>query len=150
MIAANRVTAYEEVRAMRKIIGAALFVSGITYLVGTATAAELTGAEVKQLLSGKTVYLELTATSSGGAGQGVIYFAADGTALYRTAKGLMWHGMWAVKDNTACTDWKEFPNNPCSKYDKQGDAIMQLNAVTNQPRAKVIKTVDGNAEKLVP
>jgi hypothetical protein len=129
---------------VRRIAGAAIAAVSFAYLIGTASAAEMTGPEIKQLLSGKTVYLELTATSSGGAGQGVIYYAADGTALYKTAKGALWHGTWA------CTDWKEFPNNPCSKYDKQGDAVMQINAVTGQPRAKVLKTADGNAEKLAP
>lgn len=135
---------------MRWFTGSAIIAAALTCLAGIATAADLTGAEIKQLLSGKTVYLELTATSSGGAGQGVIYYAADGSALYRTAKGTMWHGTWAVKDNTACTDWKEFPNNPCSRYDKQGDVIMQINATTGQPRGKVLKTAEGNAEKLAP
>ena len=136
---------------MRKIAGAAIAaVVCFACLIGTARAAEMTGAEIKQFLSGKSVYLELTATSSGGAGQGVIYYAADGTALYKTAKGALWHGTWSIKDNTACTDWKEFPNNPCSKYDKQGDTVMQINAVTGQPRGKILKTADGNAEKLAP
>ena len=135
---------------MRRIAGAAIAAACFVYLIGAARAAEMTGPEIKQFLSGKTVYLELTATSSGGAGQGVIYYAADGTALYKTAKGALWHGTWAIKDNTACTDWKEFPNNPCSRYDKQGDAIMQINAVTGQPRGKILKTADGNAEKLAP
>ena len=135
---------------MRRIAGAAIAAVSFAYLIGTASAAEMTGEEIKQFLSGKTVYLELTATSSGGAGQGVIYYAADGTALYKTAKGALWHGTWAIKDNTACTDWKEFPNNPCSKYDKQGDAVMQINAVTGQPRGKILKTADGNSEKLAP
>jgi hypothetical protein len=135
---------------MRRIAGAAIAAMSFVYLIGTARAAEMTGPEIKQFLSGKTVYLELTATSSGGAGQGVIYYAADGTAFYKTAKGALWHGTWAIKDNTACTDWKEFPNNPCSKYDKQGDAVVQINAVTGQPRGKILKTADGNAEKLAP
>ena len=135
---------------MRRIAGAAIAAVCFACLIGNAIAAEMTGPEIKQFLSGKTVYLELTATSSGGAGQGVIYYAADGTALYKTAKGALWHGTWAIKDNTACTDWKEFPNNPCSKYDKQGDAVMQINAVTGQPRGKILRTADGNAEKLAP
>ena len=135
---------------MRRIAGAAIAAVCFVFLIGTARAAEMTGPEIKQFLSGKTVYLELTATSSGGSGQGVIYYAADGTALYKTAKGALWHGTWAIKDNTACTDWKEFPNNPCAKYDKQGDAVMTTNAVTGQPRGKILKTADGNAEKLAP
>jgi hypothetical protein len=84
-----------------------------------ATGAEMTGDQIKELVSGKSVYLELTATSSGGAGQGVIYYATDGTALYKTAKGVIWHGTWTITGNTGCTDWKERPNNPCSKYDSR-------------------------------
>jgi hypothetical protein len=59
------------------------------------------------------VYLECGATSTGGQGQGVIYYGADGTAIYKSAGRGMLHGTWAVKGNTACTDWKEVPNNPC-------------------------------------
>src|SRR5215211_2759290 len=35
-------------------------------------------------LAGKTAYLETTAASAGTPGQGVIYWAEDGTALYKT------------------------------------------------------------------
>ena len=49
-------------------------------LVGTAIAADMTGAEIKELVSGKTVYLDLGAGATAGAGKGAIYYAADGTA----------------------------------------------------------------------
>jgi hypothetical protein len=62
----------------------------------------------------------------------------------------MLHGKWAVKSNTACTDWKELPNNPCSRYDMQGDTITPINVETKQPPCKITKTAPGNAEKLVP
>jgi len=110
----------------------------------------MTGDEIKATISGKTVYLECGATSTGGQGQGVIYYAADGTALYKSAGRGMLHGTWAVKGNTACTDWKEVPNNPCSRYDKQGDTITLVNVATNQPRCKISKTAAGNAENLAP
>jgi len=74
----------------------------------------------------------------------------DGTALYKSAGRGMLHGKWAVKGNTACTDWKEVPNNPCSRYDKQGETITLINVATNQPRCKITKTAPGNAEKLAP
>src|SRR5262245_53732618 len=93
-------------------------------LVGTALAADLTGAEIKTLLSGKTAYLETTAASaSGKAGQAAIYWAEDGTALFKTAAGTIMHGKWEIKGNTNCTDWKERPGTACTRYDKQGDAI---------------------------
>jgi hypothetical protein len=83
-------------------------------------------------------------------GQGVIYFDANGTALNRTPKGVMWHGTWTIKENTVCVDWKESPNNPCTKYDKTGDTITSINVATGLVRSKVTKTADGNAEKLAP
>jgi hypothetical protein len=135
---------------MRATMRAALAGAGLVAVVGTAIAADMTGDEIKATLSGKTVYLECGATSTGGQGQGVIYYADDGTALYKSAGRGMLHGTWAVKGNTACTDWKEVPNNPCSRYDKQGDTITQFNVATNQPRCKIVKTAPGNAEKLAP
>jgi hypothetical protein len=119
-------------------------------LVGPAAAAEMSAAEIKELISGKSVYLELATTAASGVGQGVIYYNADGTALFRTAKGPIWHGTWSIKDNTVCIDWKELPNNPCTKYDKQGEVITIINVATGQARGKVMKTAPGNAENLVP
>jgi len=120
-------------------------------LIGPAMAAEMTGAEIKDFYSGKTVYAETTAASaSGTSGQGVLYFAPDGTVLYKTPKGAIWHGTWTIKGNTLCNDWKEAPKTPCRKYDKQGDAVTVLNPETGQTVAKIVKTVPGNAENLKP
>jgi hypothetical protein len=125
--------------------------AGVVGLVESALAADMTGAEIKAFLSGKTVYVETTAASATGkAGQGVVYWAEDGTALYKTPTGVMWHGKWEIKGNTACTDWKEKPNNPCLRYDKTGDTVTAINAVSGQIRGKVVKTTVGNAEKLTP
>jgi hypothetical protein len=135
---------------MPMTVRAALAAAGLVGIVGTALAADLTGEEIKATISGKTVYLECGATSTGGQGQGIIYYAADGSALYKSAGRGMLHGTWSVKGNTACTDWKESPNNPCSRYDKQGDTITLINAATNQPRCKISKTAPGNAENLAP
>lgn len=133
---------------IRRIVLATI-ASGLT--LGSAMAADLTGAEIKDLITGKSVYLETTAASvTGSPGHGVIYYAADGTALYKTPKGMMWHGTWVIKDNSACVDWKEQPNNGCVKYDKQADTINIVTATTNQVRAKVVKIASGNAENLAP
>ena len=56
---------------MRAIKRAVIFAIGSILLIGSAAAAELTGAEVKELISGKSLYLQNTATSTAGAGQGV-------------------------------------------------------------------------------
>ena len=82
-----------------RIVARAIFVAtGVVGLIGSARAADMTGAEIKAFLSGKTMYLETTAASSTGkAGQGVIYWADDGTALYKTPMGTMWHGKWEIK-----------------------------------------------------
>ena len=127
---------------------ASLALIGSACLIGSATAADMTGTQIKELISGKSVYLENTATSTGGAGQGVIYYAADGSALFKTAKGPIQHGTWTIKENTVCIDWKESPNNPCSRYDKQGETITVINVATSQSRGKIMKTVAGNAEKI--
>src|SRR5262249_3617849 len=120
-------------------------------LIGSARAAEMTGAELKDFLSGKTLYNETTAASaSGTAGQGVLYFDPDGTVLYRTPKGAIWHGTWTVKGNTGCNVWKEAANTPCRKYDKQGDTVTVLNSENGQLVSKIIKTAPGNAENLKP
>ena len=135
---------------MRTNVRAALAAAALVAVVGTAIAADMTGDEIKATISGNTVYLECGATSTGGQGQGIIYYAADATALYKSAGRGMLHGTWAVKGNTLCTDWKEAPNNPCSRYDKQGDTITLVNVATNQPRCKISKTAPGNPEKLAP
>jgi hypothetical protein len=130
---------------------AALAAAALVAVVGTAIAADMTGAEIKAYLSGKTVYLEATAASAGGqAGQGVIYWAEDGTALYKTPTGAILHGKWEIKGNTNCTEWKERPNTACVRYDKTGDAVTAIDAASGQIRAKVVKTAPGNAEKLAP
>ncbi len=125
--------------------------AGIVSLTGSALAADLTGAEIKTFLSGNTVYLETTAASSSGqAGQGVIYWAVDGTALFRTPSGAVMHGKWEIKGNTNCTDWKERPGSGCVLYDKMGDTVTVIDAASGKVRAKIVKTAAGNAEKLAP
>jgi hypothetical protein len=125
--------------------------TGVIGFVGSAFAADLTGPEIKTLLSGNTVYLETTAASSSGqAGNAAIYWAADGTALFKTASGSIMHGTWVIKDNTNCTDWKERPGAGCVRYDKTGDTITAIDAASGKVRAKIVKTAPGNAEKLAP
>ena len=117
----------------------------------SAQAADMTGAEIKSFLAGKTAYLETTAASAGGqAGQVVIYWADDGTALYKTPAGVVMHGKWEVKGNTNCTEWKERPNTGCVRYDKTGDVVTVVDVNTGQVRAKIVKTAPGNVEKLGP
>jgi hypothetical protein len=120
-------------------------------MLGSAMAADLTGAELKDLLSGKSIYAQTTAASATGTvGQGVLYYGADGHALYKTPTGAIWHGGWIIKDNAICSHWKERPSNPCSKYYKQGDTISILNATNGEVRARVLKIVAGNAENIAP
>ena len=120
-------------------------------LIGTALAADLTGAEIKTLISGNSVYIETSAASvTGKAGQGIIYYPGDGTALYKTPTGAMWHGKTEIKGNTVCNDWQERPGAGCTRYDKTGDTISIIDAATGQTRAKIVKTAPGNPEKLAP
>jgi hypothetical protein len=132
-------------------VRAIIITVGVFSLINSAHAADLTGAEIKTLLSGKTAYFETTAVSSSRhAGQAVIYFAPDGTALFKTPTGAMWHGTWEVKGNTNCTNWKERPGTGCIRYDKTGDAVTVIDATSGKIRAKIVQTAQGNAEKLKP
>jgi hypothetical protein len=135
-----------------RIVARALIVSaGVVGALGSAVAADMTGAEIKTFVSGKTGYLETTADSSTGkAGEGVIYWAADGTALYKTPMGVMWHGKWEIKGNTLCPNWKEKPNSQCARFDKANDVVMIVDSQSGKTRAKVVKTTVGNSEKLAP
>ena len=136
---------------MRIPAGTIVITASVAGLIGSALAADMTGAEIKAFLSGKTFYLETTAASaSGKAGQGVIYWGEDGTALYKTPAGSMMHGKWEIKGNTNCTDWKERPGTGCVRYDKAGDAVTVIDAASGQTRAKILKTAPGNAERLTP
>jgi hypothetical protein len=79
---------------MRIVARAIIVTAGVVGLIGSALAADMTAAEIKAFLSGKTVYLQTTAASATGtAGQGIIYWAEDGTALYKTPTGAMWHAV---------------------------------------------------------
>src|SRR5215470_2248694 len=125
--------------------------TGVVGLIGSALAADMTGAEIKTFVSGRTIYLETTtASASGKVGQGVIYWAADGTALYKTPDGTMFHGKWEIKGNTNCAAWQERPNTGCVRYDKTGDVVTVIDAASGQARGKIVKTAAGNAEKLAP
>jgi hypothetical protein len=136
---------------MRIAAHAIIITTGVVGLIGSALAADMTGADIKAFLSGKTAYLETTAASASGvAGQVVIYWAEDGTALYKTPSGTMMHGKWEIKGNTLCTDWKERPNTGCVRYDKNGDTLTVIDAASGKTRAKIVKTAAGNAEKLAP
>jgi len=121
--------------------------------MSAASAADLTADEIKAHSIGKTQYVEVGAASvTGQSGQGVIYRAEDGSALYKTPSGAIWTGSWEFKGNILCTTWKQAqtPGPACSRYDKTGDVVTVLDAATGAVRVKVLKTAPGNAEKLAP
>jgi len=127
------------------------FVIATVGMTAPAFAADMSGSDIKLFLAGNTVYLETTAASSAGqAGQVVIYWSADGTALYKTPSGTMMHGTWEVKGDTNCTAWKERPGTGCVRYDKTADGISVIDATSGTLRAKIVKAAAGNPEKLAP
>jgi hypothetical protein len=139
------------VKVMRTVARAIIVITSVVGVIGSAAAADLTGADIKATFSGRTAYLGTTAASAAGvAGQVVIYWAEDGTALYRTPSGAIMHGKWEIKDNTNCTEWKERPGTGCVRYDKTGDVITTIDVASGQVRAKIVKTAPGNTEKLAP
>lgn len=127
---------------------ASVVVVGVGLWATAVQAAEMTGADIKTLISGNTVYLSLSASSSAGAGDGVIFYGVDGKAMFKTPTGAIWHGSWVIKDNTVCLDWKELPNNPCTRYEKDQAEVTIFNTATGKPRGKIIKVAPGNPEKL--
>ena len=136
---------------MRSITRTIVVMGGVVGLISSAQAADMTGAEIKAFLSGKTAYLETTAASAAGvAGQVVIYWAEDGTALYKTPSGAIMHGKWEIKGNTNCTEWKERHGTGCVRYDKTADGTTVIDVTSGKVRAKIVKTAPGNAEKLMP
>ena len=136
---------------MNTRLRAVTITASVIGLINMAHAAELTGAEIKTFLSGKTAYLETTAASAAGvAGNVVIYWAEDGTTLYKTPSGTIMHGKWEIKGNTHCAEWKERPGTACVRYDKTADSATVIDAASGKVRAKIVKTAAGNAEKLMP
>ena len=136
---------------MRVTAHTVIVTTGVIGLVGSALAADMTGADIKTFFSGNTAYLKTTAASaSGQIGNGVIYWNADGTALYKRPLGGMMHGKWQIKGNTLCAQWKERPGTGCVRYDKTGDAVTVIDVKSRKARARIVKIVPGNAEKLTP
>lgn len=135
---------------MRIAAHAIIVVAGVVGLIGPALAADMSGAQIKALISNKTVYLQSTAASvSGKAGHEVIYFSKDGTALYKTPSGAMWHGTWKIEGNKICPSWKEKPGTGCLHYNKAGNTVTVV-ATSGQTRAKILKVAPGDAEHLKP
>jgi hypothetical protein len=96
-------------------------------------------AEIQSLISGKTGYVETGAASvTGTIGQAAIYWGADGSGLYKTPKGPIWHGNWSIKGNLYCSEYKEGPKRPCMKVEKQGDTVNFFDAESGQLRVPVI------------
>jgi len=110
----------------------------------------MTGAQIKEFRSGKPVYLELNTAGSvvGVPGSKPCSFSTPMPPHEIRARRVCGTGRKVTKDNIACIDWKETPNNPCTKYDKTGDTVTFINVANGQPRGKVTKKADRNVEKL--
>ena len=134
---------------MRFAAHTVIVATGIIGLIVSAFAAEMTGADIKTFLSGNTTYVRTTAASaSGQVGNGVIYWNADGTALYKRPLGGMMHGKWEIRGDTLCAQWKERPRSGCVRYDKTGDTVTVIDVKSRKTRAKIVRIAPGNAEKL--
>jgi hypothetical protein len=118
-------------------------------MLGAAAAADMTGAEIQSLISGKTGYLKTAPASvTGAVGDGVLYWGADGNSVYKTPQGPVWHGTWSINGNLYCSDYKEGPKRPCMRVEKQGDSVSLIDAESGQLRATVVRTAPGNVENL--
>ena len=109
----------------------------------------MTGEEIRSFVSGKTLYVQTGPGSvTGTIGEGAIYLAEDGTGLYKTPSGAIWHGTWTIRDNNYCSNWKEGWKRPCQRFERHGDTVNSFDVETGQLRIKITKTVPGNAENL--
>ncbi len=116
-----------------------------------AAAAEMTADEIKAFVSGNTVYIQTAVTSStGDAGPGAVYYHPAGTVLYKTPKGQVWHGSWALRGDKFCVEWSEAKEYPCAQFERHGRAVIMVSLESGLLRAKVLRTAPGNAEQLAP
>ena len=137
---------------MRKILVSALApVLAVTIAAlsaQSATAADLTGAELASMFHGKTAYIEFSGDNAAtGKGQGAIYYQADGKVAGRLPNGQMRKGMRTIKDNTACLGWDGGPPPICSRLERDGDKV-KIIGVDGKSPGTITKIVDGNPEKL--
>jgi hypothetical protein len=85
------------------------------------------------------------------AGVSLGFRAEDGTALYKTPTGAIWHGTWkTINGDQLCADWKERPSNNCVQYSKDGDKITVTDAHSGELRATIVKTTPDNAKTSRP
>jgi hypothetical protein len=121
-------------------------VAALGLFAGSASAQELKAEEALALVKGKTIYIEVPAGPLG-PGIATIYYADDGKLFAKFPK-MARKGTWLAKGNTICPLWDDTPNNPCSRYVKDGDKITSFNAADGQPRGVITKTAAGNPENL--
>jgi hypothetical protein len=123
-----------------------LAIAAASALAATASAQDLKGGEAQALIKGNTIYIDLP---GGPRGKGLtpIYFAADGKVVARFPTGTV-KRTWTAKGDTICPKWDDEPNNPCSRYVKNGDTYTSFNVETGQPRGVITKIAAGNPEKL--
>lgn len=114
-------------------------------------AAQLTGEEIRALVSDKTVYayhekkdFEITT-----------YFAPDGT-LKSVRNNEKYTGKWRIEGDTHCIQFNDpFSGQPrkdrCMYIEKDGDTVKRIKETPNGKRIHIItyrRFADGNAEGL--
>jgi hypothetical protein len=120
---------------------------GLSFVPARAT--DMTGSQIRSLISGKSVYVKLNDEAAAG-NHGVIYYGEDGNALFRGDQGRVWHGTWSIKGNAACVEWVEEPANPCSRYKSSRGIVEIINASTSRPRGTILRVKRGNVENIRP
>ena len=122
---------------------------GLSLSFVPAEASDMTGSQIRSLISGKSVYVKLNDEAAAG-NHGVIYYGADGNALFKGDQGGVWHGTWSIKGNTACVEWVEEPANPCSRYKSSQGIVEIINIATSRPRGMILRIKRGNVENILP
>jgi hypothetical protein len=129
-----------------RIASCVLAVVASALFAGSVAAAELTGAEISSLLTGKTAYIEFAASTLTAAGAGAIYYSPQGKVAAKLPDDKKATGVRTIKGNTFCVAWADRPVSPCSKLEKDGDTYKIINAETGELRGTITKIVDGNPD----
>lgn len=117
----------------------------------TASAGEpLNADQLSMLVTGNTLYVELPEGAPGApdGGTAPIFYGLDGNAAAQLPDGPKLVGVWALRGDRACVDWRNGPKNSCTRYERGSDAFVALDAARNAPRGAVRRVAVGNPENL--
>lgn len=111
---------------------------------------KMDAAQLKALISGNTLYVEISAGAPGApdGGTAPIYYADDGSAVARLPAGLKLIGTWALQGDRYCIDWDNGPKNSCTLLERGAAGFVVIDADVGERRGVVTRIAVGNPEHL--